>query len=512
MPHLVAHLNLPAATPYHPLPPQVKLLNLSGWVMSGGRRGDNVVRQMGEGITVGVRRTLLAVPGPPPPMAVAVRMSVLVASLLDTEYHTILGVLSGNFGEQLDLPPDIFALHTRLLAEQRAAAAAAAVAAGGAAAVVATREAEEGAAARSAAEAAASGGNANVPANRRLALMREKVDANAEEELTGSEDEAPAEGGPLAAGTGPSFDSLAEGEGAVGAFTNSAGRRSRPRDPDSSSSGKRRSGGGGAAAAAAAGGDAEEPSGPAEAKRRAVVNFGFANAALLALLEDAVAMTATVSIGSAQLMLWSEQPDGQALPLGSVEFGNFWLSWSGTARQNMLLSVAMPTVCARDLRPGVPKEASLVLSTAAIGGGGHSAHGMLALAAPPPTMAAAVADGGAAVVPAAAGAPGRASEELLPSLLRIEMRAVTSIEGAGMVTGIQLRLQRPTLVLDIGFIMQVRLLGCLVVGGIHLLHSTSAPGLLSPLTPPKQRSSTLSSPPSAPPAPPRAPTSPERSS
>lgn len=88
-------------TPHRPLLPQVKLLNLSGWVVTGGRRGDNVIRHMGDGITVDVRRPLLASPPPPPPMAVAVRSEVLVVSLLDAEYHKILAILAGNFGEQV---------------------------------------------------------------------------------------------------------------------------------------------------------------------------------------------------------------------------------------------------------------------------------------------------------------------------------------------------------------------------------------------------------------------------
>jgi hypothetical protein len=485
-------------------------------VISGGRRGDNFVRHMGDGITVDVRRTLLAMPGPPPPMAIAVRMNVLVASLLDTEYHKILGILSGNFAEAPDLPPEIFALHTRRLAEQRAAAAAAAVAAGGAAAVAAARAAKQappGGGVGSAAPTAPHAGPAR-PAITDETAGKEAGGGGAaagtgdqggegqgheqqeEGDLEGESseaDEGEEEGG--AAGVGVRFE-----EELTAPLPTARRRRRRLERADLISPELRKappsaapllatvsptkngrggtSPGEGAAAALGtlasvdggeadsafeaaldaladepAGGEAGGP-GVLERLRQAVTNFSLANAALLTLLDDAVSMTCSVAIGSAQLLLSTEQPDGQqAFPLGSVEFGNFWLSWSGTARGNMMLSVAMPTVCARDLRPGVPKETSLVLSTAEIGGGAGGAA-----AAASAALSASGGAGGTMVpaTPAPAGAPALGSSgQLLPSLLRLEMRAVSSIEDAGNVSGIQLRLQRPTLVLDIGFIMQV---------------------------------------------------------
>jgi hypothetical protein len=565
----------------------VQLLNLSGWVISGGRRGDNFIRHMGDGITVDVRRTLLALPGPPPPMAVAVRMKVLVASLLDTEYHKILGILSGNFGETPNLPPELFALHTRRLAEQRAAAAAAAVAAGGAAAVAAARAAKE-----APASGGGGGGGAEAKAKKPKAPRPKTAIAEggepgaaaeaAGEPGAGGEPAAAAEGGAPPAdapeqrpaeeepqGEDDEDDGGVHFEEELTAPLPTARRRRRRlerADPISADlrvapafagasppkGGRRESGSPRKAAAAAPAAAAEDSSSSDDAEaaypgalaalgeesfgtaagmlehlRRAVTNFSLANASLLTMLDDAVSMTCSVAIGSAQLLLWTEQPDGQqAFPLGSVEFGNFWLSWSGTARANMMLSVAMPTVCARDLRPGVPKETSLVLSTAEIGGGagGAAAAASAALAAPGGGAGAGTDALAASAAAAAAAAPALSSGgDLLPSLLRLEMRSVSSIEGAGNVSGIQLRLQRPTLVLDIGFIMQVGV-DCVFAGtGAVLPRPAAVPlGVLNrvggpdtrpsypPLAPtyrpsPPARCSTSWCPPSAPPAPCRAP-------
>lgn len=196
-----------------------------------------------------------------------------------------------------------------------------------------------------------------------------------------------------------------------------------------------------------------------EAKREAVRRFTTSNAALLQLLGDVCTVRVTVKIGAAQLMLWNKQQDGSApLPLGGIQLSNMWLGLALTRGTNMLLSLSLPVVFVRDMRPGVPPEASLVLSTAGMGSGAEG----------PSAAVVAVASGGAgdpSSTPAltsssssraldAGSAGGGAVATLLPSLLTLEYRAVRSL-GPELVSGLQVRLQRPTLVLDIAFIMRV---------------------------------------------------------
>eukprot|EP00878_Enallax_costatus_P018255 GHUV01019211.1.p1 GENE.GHUV01019211.1~~GHUV01019211.1.p1 ORF type:complete len:760 (+),score=304.75 GHUV01019211.1:378-2657(+) len=196
-----------------------------------------------------------------------------------------------------------------------------------------------------------------------------------------------------------------------------------------------------------------------ELKKGVVSDFSCTSANLLGLLCDLPSVKTTVSIGQAQLMLWNAQPEG--LPpaaVGSIEFSNMWVSVNNTHGGNMLLSLSLPTVCARDLRAGVPKEASLVLSTAEIGAGTAAAASLTGTGAVPlpagcPSNRAAP-DGGTESSCEDGSCNSSSSGNLLPSLLTLEYRQVTSL-GPEPVSALQVRLQRPTLVLDVGFIMKV---------------------------------------------------------
>jgi hypothetical protein len=107
-----------------------------------------------------------------------------------------------------------------------------------------------------------------------------------------------------------------------------------------------------AAAAAAAQGSESD----AAVKRQVVSDFSCTSSSLLGLLCDLTTVKTTVSIGQAQLMLYNKQQQGLApTPLGSAEFSNLWVAVQLTQAGNMLLSLSLPSVCARDLRPGVPK-------------------------------------------------------------------------------------------------------------------------------------------------------------
>jgi hypothetical protein len=123
-----------------------------------------------------------------------------------------------------------------------------------------------------------------------------------------------------------------------------------------------------------------------------------------------------------------------------------------TQQGNMLLWLSLPSVCARDLRPRVPKEASLVLSTAEIGastdlGGPLSGTGATTLPVSCPRDRDSSSGGASCSKQGADAAP-------LPSLLTLQYRAVNSI-GPEPAAALQVRLQRPTLVLDVGFILKV---------------------------------------------------------
>lgn len=335
---------------------QITLQKVSGCVVADGVRGRNFIREMGGGVSVCVRRPLLADPLPLPPITTAVTVPKLRASLLDTEYALILAILAGNFAEAAHLPPEIVWLQSSLLGNGPAGAPAAATAASG----------------------GEQGGKAQTAS---------------------SSSSAPAVA---------------------------------------------------AAAAAAAAADDEETT---EMKRQVVSDFSCTSASLLGLLCDVITTKVTVSINQAQLMLWNAQPQG--LPpaaVGSVELKNLWVAVSMTQQGNMLLWLSLPSVCARDLRPGVPKEASLVLSTAEIGastdlGGPLSGTGATALPVSCPRDRDTSSSSGGSSCKQGADAP-------LPSLLTLQYRAVNSL-GPEPAAALQVRLQRPTLVLDVGFIMKV---------------------------------------------------------
>jgi hypothetical protein len=338
---------------------QIKLQKVSGCVVADGVRGRNIIREMGGGVSVCVRRPLLADPLPLPPITTAVTVPKLRASLLDTEYALILAILAGNFAEAAQLPPEVAWLHAGLLSTNPTAAAA-------------------------------------------------------------------------AAGSQPGNAAAAAGA-------------------DRSGGGKAE--GGSKAPAMAAAAVVEDDTDTADMKRQVVSDFNCTNASLLGLLCDAVTTKVTVSIGQAQLMLWDAQPQGlPPVALGSVELKNLWVAVSMTQQANMLLWLSLPSVCARDLRPGVPKEASLVLSTAEIGGGaelggGLSGTGATALPTSCPKDRDTSSSSSSSSSQAGASGP-------LPSLLTLQYRAVNSLQPEP-AAALQVRLQRPTLVLDVGFIMKV---------------------------------------------------------
>lgn len=335
---------------------QITLQKVSGCVVAEGVRGRNIIREMGGGVSVSVRRPLLADPLPLPPITTAVTVPKLRASILDTEYALILAILAGNFAEAAHLPAEIAWLQSVLLRNNPTAAGTA-----------------------------------------------------------GEQQQQPAGG-----------EKGGKGAGGVSAAPAVA------------------------AAAAATVLEEDDDAEMADMKRQVVSDFTCTSASLLGLLCDIITTKVTVSINQAQLMLWNAQPQG--LPpaaVGSIELKSLWVAVSMTQLGNMMLWLSLPSVCARDLRPGVPKEASLVLSTAEIGsgaelGGALSGTGATAL----PTSC-----------PKGRDTPRSSSSSQgpggpLPSLLTLQYRAVNSI-GPEPAAALQVRLQRPTLVLDVGFIMKV---------------------------------------------------------
>jgi hypothetical protein len=325
---------------------QITLQKVSGCVVADGVRGRNVIREMGGGVSVCVRRPLLADPLPLPPITTAVTVPKLRASLLDTEYALILAILAGNFAEPVHLLPEIAWLQSSLLGSVPAAAAG-----------------QPGSAAPSGDNGGKAAGPSTAPAVAAASVMDDDTET-------------------------------------------------------------------------------------ADMKRQIVSDFSCTSASLLGLLCDVITTKVTVSINQAQLMLWNAQPQG-LLPaaVGSIELKNLWVAVSMTQLGNMLLWLSLPSVCARDLRPGVPKEASLVLSTAEIGastdlGGPLSGTGAVAL----PTSCPPNRD--------SCSGKQQGSSSPLPSLLTLQYRAVNSI-GLEPAAALQVRLQRPTLVLDVGFIMKV---------------------------------------------------------
>lgn len=344
-------------------------------MVADGVRGRNIIREMGGGVSVRVRRPLLADPLPLPPISTAVTVPKLRASLLDTEYALILGILAGNFAEAAQLPPEILWLHSHLLGDAKPAAASGGGAAGGGG-------------------SAGSGGSDGV-----------------QQQAAGSSSGG-SKGSPSSSPTAP-------------------------------------------AVAAAAAGLAGDDTDTADMKRQVVSDFSCTNASLLGLLCDVITTKVTVSIAQAQLMLWNAQPQG--LPpsaVGSVELKNLWVSVSMTQQSNMLLWLSLPSVCARDLRPGVPKEASLVLSTAEIGAGADVGGGALSGTGAVSLPTACPKDRSSSSSMSTSSSSGQQCPGLLPSLLTLQYRAVNSI-GPQPAAALQVRLQRPTLVLDVGFIMKV---------------------------------------------------------
>jgi len=317
-------------------------------VVEQQQQGLNIIREMGGGVSVTVRRPLLAEPLPLPPISTAVTVQKLKASLLDSEYTLILAVLATNFGEAAEVPPAIAWLHQHLLADPLAAA-----------------EAAE---------------NAHATA-----------------------------AGAGAAAAAPAVDSLKENVAA----TSAAGDAGSASDSGSA-----------AQAAASATPAAPGTTMDADLRQQVACNFTATNSSLLSLLADMPTVKTSVSIGQAQLMLWNAQPEG--LPpaaVGSVEFSDLWLVLHLTQAGNMLLSLSLPNVCARDLRPGVPKEASLVLSTAEIGSAAHLGGPLSGTGAAPLPDA-----GLKSRSTAQASSTDSCSDgsPLLPSLLTLDYRMITS--------------------------------------------------------------------------------------
>lgn len=378
---------------------QIKLYKVSGCVVASKQRGDNVIQDMGAGVLVAVRRPLLAEPGPMPPMTTAVMVPQLNASMTDVQYQLILAIIAANFSEPSDLPPEVLYLHQKLLQVQLAQPR------------------------RSTNELASTSSYAAPPA------------ATAPEPRTRHD---------------PMHDSAGSSNGEDDSD-----------DDDDDGDPKKRA-------------TAHEEDIQA-VLRKTATDFTVHNAALLSLIGDVCAARTTVGIARAQLKLWNGQDSGgDRTPLGSVEFADLWVAHNTTSAGNMLLTVSLPTVCVRDLRPGVPKEASLVLSTAEIGAtaAAGSLAGTGAVGLPVAHTEGGDDEGDAssdaqvattsgretgAMVGGAAAEQGQGHHHyhlagMLPSLLTLEYRSFKTL-GPGPVQGIQLRLQRPTLVLDIGFIM-----------------------------------------------------------
>ena len=92
----------------------------------------------------------------------------------------------------------------------------------------------------------------------------------------------------------------------------------------------------------------------------------------LRLLGDWCTMRVSVAVGRAQLLLVQGPQQGQpaAQPLTSLTMSNLWVTYAASALSAMFVSVNLPTLAIEDLRPGVPREQAMVLSTARVGMGG----------------------------------------------------------------------------------------------------------------------------------------------
>jgi vacuolar protein sorting-associated protein 13A/C len=127
--------------------------------------------------------------------------------------------------------------------------------------------------------------------------------------------------------------------------------------------------------------------------------------------------------------------------LTSISLCNLWLTYHASSLGNMMVSIHLPTVSIMDLRPGLPLEQALVLSTTAS-----------SQSAP------------AAAAAATAGAweheGSSSSSSLPPSLIVMEYRSFSAL-GAGSTVSwapmqaLRVRLQRPTLVLEFPFLIAV---------------------------------------------------------
>ena len=152
-------------------------------------------------------------------------------------------------------------------------------------------------------------------------------------------------------------------------------------------------------------------------------------------------------------------------PLTRIGLSNLWLTYHATSLGNMLVALNLPSVSIEDLRPGLPREQALVLSTTDVGSATASLDGAMvsgaAAAAALPRSSSSGGGGTAASAALAVSGPP-------PSLLTMEFRSLQaagrdSSSGCGAATSswglplqaLRVRLQRPTLVLEFPFLIAV---------------------------------------------------------
>ncbi|GMH39652.1 hypothetical protein BSKO_07550 [Bryopsis sp. KO-2023] len=124
-----------------------------------------------------------------------------------------------------------------------------------------------------------------------------------------------------------------------------------------------------------------------------------------------VKLRANVAIDSAQLTLMNaHKSGGSPIPLGRLQLAKFQLSYRATAGGDMNVQISVPTIEAIDLRPNEANKSTLVLSS--------SRH--------------------------QAGADCAGTERLTPSLIVLDYNSI------GEEQSVNLRLQRPTLMLELG--------------------------------------------------------------
>ena len=123
-------------------------------------------------------------------------------------------------------------------------------------------------------------------------------------------------------------------------------------------------------------------------------------------------------------------------PLTSIALSDLWVTYHSTTLGNMLVSVNLPSVSIEDLRPGLPREQAMVLSTtdlaaaAAAGAAAPSPWGGAVGAAVAPSQGSG--DGGSggtdpALVPSESRVPLSGPP---PSLLTLEYRSIQA-QGSG---------------------------------------------------------------------------------